>query len=1104
VRRTLAVTFCLGLLVALVMVFTRVIAARIPEQRATLEKLITDRTGLAVRFDNVHFAWDLDGMNAVFSRVELTDPKAGRVRVVAPELRVEFDTWDFLRHQQFSLGHVTLSSPDIEIIGDPEEPAGKVAAPGRATTPPPAADERALMRRYLAWVELMPTGRIEVEGARVHLLRRGQSPAGKAATRHSFMLSQGVISRGNGTFNAHGTLLLTQDVGQSLFVAARLEGLDAGARASGELRLIARRVFLDKLPIAGLGGRGTVDATFRLRDGRVNSGRWQASARELELRDQRRRFDHLSVNGTLARDGQDLVLDFTDLQLTRGAHLERAPNVNLRLALRAGSTRIERSTLRAERMPFMVGELMTAMLPARSAEGLAASANLWQPTAGELRDVSFDSGEPRTSAAWRFSARVAGLEITRPGDGARLEGLAAQVDCDARELTLRFDQDQQGIFRSARIAEPRPLILSGVVALPSGAATPVIRFETFAAVSGSARIGAHGQWSPGIARAAPLELQFMGLDHAVMHEAWVLLAADRPEPELFADIEQLHILQGNLELAAEADGAVNWRRSIGKVAFTGLTTAGGEMPRLTEARGAVTLTRGATRLELESGAFEGLALREARIDWPRRGAPRLNAALDGQLDAPLLREALVAQGLERLSGTVALEAEARGERELRDPGQWRVTARISDARLPLGSELPAVEKLSGTLRYSAGQLRGLALAGNWLGGPVEVESRRAGQGGLAFAVNGVADASPLLRLLGQEAAAQRVSGQFAWSGSAQAGSDGQWKISLASNLGGVESRLPAPFDKPRARAQSTSAELLVARDGVRDFAVDSGRALQVRGQILADVTSAHFDVQGVSGDLRRSAATARESELTLEQLDLARAPQVLATVGALLPAEDVLVVKVDEARHGARSLGALQARITPQASGVAFSLESAGAAIHQIRAQGQCASDSGCRAEFTATTAHLAALLADARLPAEWPARSLHASGELSWPIDAQEDFARSLAGNFEIQTAGADDDHQLSASATLSDGEIVLADLQGTGPEPDLVFRGQGRIGLTARDYDFTVDYERVALAATAVPSPARARLARAWNSLRGSVARRGWTEAPETRRVQWHGTWD
>ena len=80
----------------------------------------------------------------------------------------------------------------------------------------------------------------------------------------------------------------------------------------------------------------------------------------------------------------------------------------------------------------------------------------------------------------------------------------------------------------------------------------------------------------------------------------------------------------------------------------------------------------------------------------------------------------------------------------------------------------------------------------------------------------------------------------------------------------------------------------------------------------------------------------------------------------------------------------------------------------------------------------------------------------------------------------------------------------QGTGPAPTEVFRGSGRVGLLARDYDLTVDYEQVSLAATAVPTPARARLSRAWNALRGSVARRGWTDAPESRRVQWHGNWD
>ena len=309
VKRATAIILCSALAVLLGVVFTRVIAARVPQQRATLEKLIAERTGLSVRFDNVRFAWNLDGASAVFTRVELTDPAAGRVRVVAPELRVELDTWDFLRHQQFSFGHVTLSSPDIDIIGDAD---GSVLNTLSANRTRPARgkaageDEATLLRRQLAWAELMPVGRIEVEGARVHLVRRGERVA-----RHSFTLSQAVVSRGPGTFNAWGTMLLAQDVGQSLFVSAKLDGLRPGERVSGEMRFIARRVFLERLPLAGLAGRGTLDATLRLRDGRVESANWQGNAREVQLtghpeNDDGAHFDHLTANGQLTRAAGDL------------------------------------------------------------------------------------------------------------------------------------------------------------------------------------------------------------------------------------------------------------------------------------------------------------------------------------------------------------------------------------------------------------------------------------------------------------------------------------------------------------------------------------------------------------------------------------------------------------------------------------------------------------------------------------------------------------------------------------------------------------------------------------------------------------------------------
>jgi hypothetical protein len=159
---------------------------------------------------------------------------------------------------------------------------------------------------------------------------------------------------------------------------------------------------------------------------------------------------------------------------------------------------------------------------------------------------------------------------------------------------------------------------------------------------------------------------------------------------------------------------------------------------------------------------------------------------------------------------------------------------------------------------------------------------------------------------------------------------------------------------------------------------------------------------------------------------------------------------------------------------------------------------------FTADTQQLAALMRGVQLPAEWPTETLHADGELSWPVESLGgDLAQVLAGRFDLETQGRDSDHQLMANATLADGRIELANVQGTGPAADQIFHGSGRVALEAREYDLTIDYEQVSLAATAMPTSARARLARTWATLRGSAARRGWAEAPEARRMQWHGSW-
>lgn len=1097
-RRTLLVLFCLGLLVAIGAVFTRVIAARVPEQRATLERLITDRTGLAVRFDNVHFAWGMEGTSAVFERVELTDPVRGRVRVVAPELRVEFDAWDFLRHQQFQLGHVTISSPDIDIIGDaePESSPAQTRSAARSVKVAPEG-EAALVRRFTAWSELMPVGRVEVEGARVHLYRRGERVA-----RHHFSLSQAVVSRGSHDFNAFGTLLLSQDIGQSVFISAKLDGLGGeGPRArglSGELRFIARRVFLDKLPaISGIAvaarGRGTVDARLALREGRIHGGSWQLSTRELQM-PRGARFDHFTVQGRLERVAQGFQLQFTDLQVTRGARLERAPSVTAWVNVEPGTLQVSRVTARAERVPFMAAEFLASALSPRLEGAFSGPDAEWLATAGELRDLRFDSH------AATLSAQVNGAEFTRASDHTRVSELSGRVEMGDDEARLTFDGTPGALLHFGE-AEPRAVQLTGAVNVRDA---HDLEFASLRLQSGDAAITADGSWSVRKDGARPLLVQVAQVDRSLLGDLWSLLSFEPPAQ--FADLHEGQVVQGRLTLLPSADPSgygVDWLHSRGSLQLAGLASTGANTPSLRAAGGILEFSRGAAQLRLNSGTLEDLQLTDARIDWPRTGAPRLRATAQGSLQSPLLRRVLEEHDLQRLTGVVTLEADARGEAQLRAPESWRVTAHLSGASLPLPDGLPPVEKLAGTVRLAAGELRGLSLAGSWLGGPVEIESRRAGARGVTAAnVRGVADSAPLLKWLGHPEAAGRIAGQMDWSGTLQSTGEGAWQLTLASNLNGIESRLPAPFDKNRSRSVPVSAELRFDAQGVRDFSVESGRDA-VRGRVHQGLTEARFDIQGVSGELR-AASDSSDPRLTLERLDLRRAPAVLAAAGALLPQDRELSVHVRELRHANRGVGAMQASLTKQANGIEFSLESAEGAAHQLAASGRCDGDEYCNLEFSLDTDELPALLGDAKLPAEWPTRSLRASGDLAWRGDDDAGLARALTGKFELETQGADSAHQLMASAVLADGQIELRNVQGTGPDPDQVFRGSGRVRLAARTYDLTVDYEQVSLAASAVPTPARMRLSRAWSSLRGSAAQRGWTDTAPAKRVQWHGTWD
>ena len=137
--------------------------ARVPQHRATLERLVRAQTGLDVRFNELNLRWGWYGPEAVFQRVELGEPGRANVLLRAPQLIVGFDAWRSVRSGQLQAGRITLIAPDINL----ERRTG--AAPGESGALQSAHQlNTRLLQRWRG-------GRIEIEGGLLRLPDPGGS-----------------------------------------------------------------------------------------------------------------------------------------------------------------------------------------------------------------------------------------------------------------------------------------------------------------------------------------------------------------------------------------------------------------------------------------------------------------------------------------------------------------------------------------------------------------------------------------------------------------------------------------------------------------------------------------------------------------------------------------------------------------------------------------------------------------------------------------------------------------------------------------------------------------------------------------------------------------
>jgi uncharacterized protein YhdP len=830
--------------------------ARVPQHRATLERLVRAHTGLDVRFNEINIRWGWYGPEAVFHRVELGEPGRSNVLVSAPQLIVGFDAWRSVQTGQLQPGRITFVAPDVNL----ERPAAetRLAASGDAAT----ENRTRLLQRWRG-------GRIEFEGGTLRL----PDPAGTADAL-ALQIRRASLRRARDSWSASALVFLPERLGHTARVAAQLEG------DLSDWRSLRGSVRFDGLRLAFAGWRQVFGPASRVTrhlpaggDGDV-SFRVSFDGSRLEKADGRIRAQDLAFKGPpgfLSGGSQEgSRVGGLDLPRLRGTW---------RLAHRAAlwQLRVESLDLGAPEhhgsLPALSvdvadgGAVVHGSLGDTPLSTLAAVGAWMAPQldlagaqlTGLARDIEFDWNASRPPGTrLRATAQADDVSLGLPSRGFVLAGLDVGIAANESDVDLQIAAKQARLTMANSAEQPLDeLILSTELRLSRLARgwqlnTPLLtldRGSTQLILSGS-MTGEPGGEPPLLDLRATLVRAEVSLLRDLLEKAAeerfgvvvAHLADGRIERAQFQ-------LQTRLENSADGGAVKPLQLFAGSLALRGGKIAAGETwPEVEELDARLEWNGDRMSASVERGRSGSVEIDAAQARWsvrPQR-EKRISGRARGRVEdavqwllahprleayTPRLRD-LAATGDALFDFDVALPAPNRNAAV--DP-KVRVTALLDGARLHLAEDLPAIQSVRGSLAFDSGRLQRSTLTGKWLGGPVALRiSERRDRRGTALAVQaqGLLEARQLVALANLSPMPE-VSGETPWSGElAYQSSDGarpaQWQLDADASLIGVSSKLPDPLGK----SVVTAVPLRVQASGSGDAAqVDISLGNRLRSRL---------------------------------------------------------------------------------------------------------------------------------------------------------------------------------------------------------------------------------------------------------------------------------
>jgi uncharacterized protein (TIGR02099 family) len=797
------------------------ILPQIENYRGDIEQMIGSAINRPVGIRKIEAHWA--GLRPALSLegFEIRDTRGQRA-LGFDEVEAEL-AWSSLWHFQLRLARLELNEPSLLVRRDRD---GRYFAAGLEVTPQEGAEDD-----FSDW--LLAQDRVVIRNATITWQDELRNAVPLEFKRLNFQLdNSGSRHRFGFTADPPRHLATRIDI-RGDFKGRDLDQLEAW---KGEIYaeldyadLAVWRTWVD-YPVALPQGNGAL----RLWLGFANKELVSATADvrladvRLQLRPDLPELDLLQLEGRLAGRRLDggLEAELKHLTLATRNGIALQPT-DLKLTwLGAAANRPPQGTASANGLDLDALARLSAHLPLDDA--MRARLTRHAPR-GRVFDLKLDwkgaPGDSGTLEKWSVKSRFEGLGLTALGPVPGISGVNGRIEGNEKSGNLRLDGQRAAFELPTVFAEPKLELEAFAAELDWKAATDGLQVTLKKAAfhNKDAAGEANAVWYALAQGPGRLDLDarlLRGSGEAVWR--YMPLAVGKDVREWLhgaisggkaSDVTLR--LRGDLYHFPFRDGKDGVFEVRGKFREANLRYAA-SWPEINDIEGELLFAGQRMLITGKSGRMFGVGLREVSAEIADLEQVDELLIVTGKAAGPtadFLRFIDASPVAERIDHfTEDMKAEGNGELDLKLvlPLRNLVNAKVGGSyrfdgnRLTVDNDLPPLTDVRGALRFSADHLEAKGIRGNLLASPLTVDVKTAGDGNVQVSTAGEINIATLRRQF-QHPVFDHLAGSAKWTGSVRVRKKNA-EVKLSSNLIGLSSSLPEPFNKPATEALAFTFE----------------------------------------------------------------------------------------------------------------------------------------------------------------------------------------------------------------------------------------------------------------------------------------------------------